>query len=152
DAAGLHPYLVMDYFEGQTLADYVQQHGPLTIPDLLAVMRVVAGALQAAHGKGICHRDVKPANLLVRKDASGWQVKLIDFGLALKRNVMQGTVAGSYLQAKTILGSSVAGTLEYAAPEQLGKLPGVAVGPRSDVFGFGKTCCVALFRTPQPLP
>jgi DNA polymerase len=49
------------------------------------------------------------------------------------------------------VGSSIAGTLDYAAPEQMGKLPGVAVRPASDVFGFARTCCYALFQTPQPL-
>jgi DNA polymerase len=52
----------------------------------------------------------------------------------------------------TLAGSSIAGTQEYAAPEQMGKLPGVAVGPSSDVYGFARTCCYALFQTPQPLP
>ena len=51
---------------------------------------------------------------------------------------------------RTLAGSSIAGTLEYAAPEQMGKLKGVAVGTYSDVYGFGRTCCFALFGTPQP--
>src|SRR5205085_8220634 len=51
----------------------------------------------------------------------------------------------------TLTGSSIAGTLDYAAPEQMGKLPGVPVRPASDVYGFAKTCCFALFQTPQPL-
>src|SRR5262249_6606252 len=51
---------------------------------------------------------------------------------------------------RTLAGSSIAGTLEYAAPEQMGKLKGVAVGAYSDVYGFAKTCCFALFGTPQP--
>jgi serine/threonine protein kinase len=51
---------------------------------------------------------------------------------------------------RTLAGSSIAGTIEYAAPEQMGKLKGVAVGPSSDVYGFGKTCCFALFGTAQP--
>jgi DNA polymerase len=51
----------------------------------------------------------------------------------------------------SLAGSSIAGTLDYAAPEQMGKLSGVSVGPMSDVFGFARTCCYALFGTPQPL-
>ena len=47
------------------------------------------------------------------------------------------------------MGSSIAGTLDYAAPEQMGRLPGVEVGPPADVYGFAKTCWYALFRTPQ---
>jgi DNA polymerase len=51
----------------------------------------------------------------------------------------------------TLAGTSIAGTLDYAAPEQMGKLSGASVGPYSDVFGFARTCCYALFGTPQPL-
>jgi DNA polymerase len=74
-------------------------------------------------------------------------VKLIDFGLALRRTGRETMLATS----TTLTGRSIAGTLEYAAPEQMGKLPGVSVGPTSDVFGFARTCCYALFQTPQPL-
>ncbi len=77
------PYILMDYFEGATLEDYVKKNGPLQVDDLIAVSRQVADGLQAAHAKGILHRDVKPANLLVSKEATGWKVKVIDFGLAL---------------------------------------------------------------------
>jgi tRNA A-37 threonylcarbamoyl transferase component Bud32 len=152
DAGQKRPYLVMDYFEGATLADHVERHGPLTADQLLALARPVAEALQTAHERGILHRDVKLANLLVRPDGAGWRVKLIDFGLALKQSVVQATAAATSASGpKTTLGYSIAGTLEYAAPEQMGRLPGVAVGPYTDVYGFGKTCCHALFRTAQPL-
>jgi uracil-DNA glycosylase family 4 len=139
------PYLVMDYFDGQTLEEHAREK-PLSVADLLAVARPIAEGLQAAHAKGILHRDVKPANVLVRHDDAGWHVKLIDFGLALRKSTLQNTAAS----AKTIQGSSIAGTLDYAAPEQMGKRDG-AIGPASDVYGFAKTCCYALFQTPQPL-
>ncbi|MBL8794373.1 MAG: serine/threonine protein kinase [Planctomycetia bacterium] len=146
DAGREHPYLVMDYFEGQTLADLIQQQGALTADDLRALAVPVADALHAAHRRGVLHRDVKPANLLVRRDDGGWRVKLIDFGLALKQDVLRQRAS-----ERTAIGASVAGTLDYAAPEQMGRLPGARIGPHSDVFGFGKTCCFALFRTAQPL-
>jgi WD40 repeat protein/tRNA A-37 threonylcarbamoyl transferase component Bud32 len=149
DPAQTRPYLVMDYFDGPTLAGHVEKHGPLSADDLPAVIRPVAEALRSAHARGILHRDVKPANVLVRRDAGGWRVRLIDFGLALKQDLLRATPAGA--AARTVTVTSIAGTLEYAAPEQLGRLPGAAVGPATDVFGFGKMCCFALFKTAQPL-
>jgi serine/threonine protein kinase len=145
------PYFVMNFFESQTLEEYVQQHGPLPPEDLATVARKMAKGLKAAHGKGILHRDVKPANLMVRRDANGWQVKLIDFGLALKQSAIEAG-ASTGKRSQTLSGSSIVGTLDYAAPEQMGKLPGVAVGAYSDIYGFGKTCCYALFKTTHPLP
>src|SRR5262249_2638475 len=138
------PYLVMDYFDGVTLDEHARRQ-PLGVDDAVAVAGQMAEALAAAHKKSILHRDVKPANVLVRQE-DGWQVKLIAFGLALRRNALQSTA----VSAKTLQGSSIAGTLDYAAPEQMGKREG-GVGPASDVFGFGRTCCFALFQTPQPL-
>jgi serine/threonine protein kinase len=166
DTARTRPYLVMEYFEGQTLEDYVRAQGrSLPLEAVLAVATQVAQALEAAHQAGILHRDVKPANILLRhaqagRSASGqrWEVKLIDFGLALKQSALEN--AGTTQSGKTIQGSSIAGTLDYAAPEQLGKLPEqlrkppeeVPIGPPADIYGFAKTCCYALFQTPQPLP
>ncbi len=79
------PYLVMDYFEGLTLQEHVRRHGALPEGDVPALALQTAAALRAAHEKGVLHRDVKPANLLVRRQGSGWEVRLIDFGLALRR-------------------------------------------------------------------
>jgi serine/threonine protein kinase len=143
DAARTRPFVAMEYFTGQTLEQHVRTNGPVPPEDFLKLARAVADALAAAHGKGILHRDVKPANLLVRKAGDAWEVRLIDFGLALRQAV--GADACS-----TVRSAGVTGTLDYAAPEQLGKLPGVAISTRSDVYGFGRTCCYALFGTPQP--
>src|SRR5262249_44222577 len=118
--------------------------------DLLAVAVPVAEALQAAHAGGILHRDVKPANILVRHDGSGWRVKLIDFGLALRPSTLEGQVSTQRARAQTTLGKTIAGTRHYAAPEQMGDLEGVAVGSYSDVYGFGKSCYFALLGTPVP--
>lgn len=144
------PYLAMDYFDGVPLDAYVRQHGPLATSDVKQIMRPIAEALRAAHAKGILHPDVKPANVLVRQEEEGWRVKLIDFGLALKQSTMENTVRSPAGQDRIVAGASIAGTLEYAAPEQMGKLPGVTLGPHSDVFGFGKTCYFAALGTPDP--
>lgn len=148
DTRHTRPYIVMDYFEGPTLHDYVAEHGPLASADAIAVASMVAEGLKAAHARGILHRDIKPGNLLVRGDEPAWQVKVIDFGLAMRSGTLESTARSQ--RDNTVTGESIAGTIDYAAPEQMGRLSGVAVGPYSDVYGFGKTCCYALFQTPQP--
>ena len=140
----------MDYFEGENLESYVANQGPLLPQELLAVARQVAEALQAAHAKGIFHRDVKPGNILVKREGEEWRVKLIDFGLALRSSTLDGQLSTQGPRAQTTIGKSIAGTMNYAAPEQMGQLPGVPVGPYSDVYGFGKTCYYALKKTPDP--
>jgi formylglycine-generating enzyme required for sulfatase activity len=142
DRGETRPYLVMNYFEGRTLEELVRESGPLSPAELPGVVRPAAEALAAAHAKGILHRDVKPANILVRRSAEAWQVKLIDFGLAVRATAPG--VGGSSAAA------GIAGTLDYAAPEQMGRRPGTPVGRYSDVYGFGRTCCFALFGTPLP--
>jgi serine/threonine protein kinase len=148
DAARRRPYIVMDYFPGQTLAEHVEQNGALSVEELLPVARLVAEGLLAAHGRKILHRDVKPANLLLQRSGAGWQVKLIDFGLALPGAMLQSTARSQ--ADRTVSGDNIAGTLDYAAPEQMGRLNGMPVAACSDVYGFGRTCCYALFATPQP--
>jgi serine/threonine protein kinase len=155
DTARMRPYVVMDYFPGQTLAEHVEQQGPVPAEHLVPLACLVGEGLQKAHAKGILHRDVKPANLLVRQvpgergaTTPRWEVKLIDFGLALRSATLHST-ARSHAD-RTVTGSSIAGTIDYAAPEQMGRLANTPVGPYSDVYGFAKTCCYALFCTPQP--
>jgi tetratricopeptide (TPR) repeat protein/tRNA A-37 threonylcarbamoyl transferase component Bud32 len=158
DAARQRPFLVTDAFDGVTLEEHLRRHGPLTEADVVELARQMAEGLRAAHRKGVLHRDVKPVNLLVRRQppesgaapgGARWEVKLIDFGLALRPGALGEAPAGE-ARERTLLARSIAGTLDYAAPEQLGKLPGVTVGPPADVYGFARTCCCALFGTPHP--
>jgi formylglycine-generating enzyme required for sulfatase activity/tRNA A-37 threonylcarbamoyl transferase component Bud32 len=143
------PYLVMDYFPGVNLDAFVRENGPLSTEALLSVAGQVARGLQAVHAQKVWHRDLKPANVLVQPEGQTWQVKVIDFGLALRRQTIE-TSLGDRTPAQSILGSSVAGTLLYAPPEQMGQRPDVPLGPYSDVYAFGKTCCYALFQTTEP--
>ena len=145
------PFLVMDFFAGQTLEEFVEKNGPLSAEDLLVVMRPVILGMEAAHAKHILHRDIKPANLLVIKDEEGWQVKIIDFGLALRHSLKGRSTGGKVSASRSLVAHSIAGTIEYASPEQMGRLPGVETGTYSDIYGFGKTCSFALFQTTQPL-
>ncbi|MFO0930731.1 MAG: bifunctional serine/threonine-protein kinase/formylglycine-generating enzyme family protein [Gemmataceae bacterium] len=143
------PYLVMDYFPGDNLEQYLTECGTLPVADVVAIAGQVAAGMRAVHGTGLLHRDLKPANLLVRKDGDGWQVRIIDFGLALRRSTIETSLAARSAGA-TALGDSVAGTLRYAPPEQMNPSSSVKPGPYSDVYAFGKTCCQALFRTTEP--
>jgi serine/threonine protein kinase len=147
------PYIVMEYFAAGTLDDYVHANGALSPQAARSVGRGIAEGLEAAHRKKILHRDVKPGNVLLRRDesasdpAQGWEVKLIDFGLAVRIR-SQSTVGGT--RGQSILGRSIAGTYKFAAPEQIGELEGVSVSPRSDVYGLGTSLCFALFKTARP--
>jgi serine/threonine protein kinase len=148
-AARGRPYVVMDFFPGQSLEAYMRQHGPLSPDDLLAVAGLVARGMRAAHRCGVYHRDLKPDNVLVRNEGGAWEVKIIDFDLAMWR---QGTVTVSPggSQEESMTSPTMAGTPWFAPPEQMGRLSGVAVGPYSDVYAFGRTCCYALFWVPDP--
>ena len=151
-ASKTRPYLVMEYFEGVTLEEHVAKNGPLSVPDGQAIARQLGEALAAAHAGGILHRDVKPANILVRREGAAWRVKLIDFGLAMRQKVVTASRnENSGQSGRSLLGGSIAGTIDYAAPEQMGKSGKVSAGPYSDIYGWAKTICFALFRTPSPL-
>jgi eukaryotic-like serine/threonine-protein kinase len=107
DAAGA--YLVMEYVAGESLLDLLRREGRLSPQRTMELIAQAADALQAAHQLGIVHRDVKPANLLVRPDGT---VVLTDFGIARMLEGTQLTATGMLL-----------GTLSYVAPEQVLGMP-----------------------------
>ncbi len=144
------PYFVMEYLDGKTLQEYAQARR-LSEKDCVAVACLMADGLKAAHDKKILHRDVKPANVLVRRDGANWQVKLIDFGLALRADAQHETRKDAETPNRPPAVGDLAGTFDYAAPEQMGRRPGVAAGRYSDIYGLARTCCYAMFGTPQPL-
>jgi serine/threonine-protein kinase len=114
-------YLVMEYVEGDALSKTLSQVGRLTPQRTMSLIAQAADALQAAHDKGIVHRDVKPANLLVRPNGT---LVLTDFGIARRE------AAASNLTAV----GSVLGTASYISPEQAS---GYGATPLSDVYGLG---------------
>jgi eukaryotic-like serine/threonine-protein kinase len=126
-------FLVMEYLEGETLAQRLVK-GPLPLNQVLQFSIEIADALDKAHRKGITHRDLKPGNIMLTKSGT----KLLDFGLAkLKQEVAPANVQPSQLptanEPLTAQGSIV-GTLQYMAPEQL---EGKEVDARTDIFAFG---------------
>jgi hypothetical protein len=113
-------FLVMEYVEGEALSSTLGRLGRLTPVATMDLIAQAADALQAAHDRGIVHRDVKPANLLVRTDGT---LVLTDFGIARARADAPLTTAGAIL-----------GTPSYLAPEQVLGHPATA---RSDVYSLG---------------
>jgi serine/threonine protein kinase len=136
-------FLVMEYLEGQTLADRLAK-GPLPLDQVLKIATEIAQALEKAHQQGIIHRDLKPANIMLTKAGA----KLMDFGLAKPEmalaprtigpltpstptmNLASLTAAVSPLTQK----GSIVGTFQYMAPELL---QGAEADARSDLFSFG---------------
>jgi eukaryotic-like serine/threonine-protein kinase len=126
-------FLVMEYLEGETLAQRLAK-GALPIQQVLQYAIEISDALDKAHRKGVTHRDLKPGNIMLTKSGT----KLLDFGLAkLAREAVPANVPLSDLPTArdplTAQGSIV-GTLQYMAPEQL---EGKEVDARTDIFSFG---------------
>ncbi len=115
-------YLVMEWVEGVDLHVRLGD-GPLAIEDVLALTFGIASGMQAAHAKGIVHRDVKPSNVLLA-DRDCRRSKLADFGIARPRSGMGVTRTGQIL-----------GTPEYMAPEQARSAKDI--DERVDVFALG---------------
>ncbi|MBA3463317.1 MAG: serine/threonine protein kinase [Deltaproteobacteria bacterium] len=123
------PYLVLEYLEGQTLAQRIA-HGPLPLDQAMSILRQVSSALAAAHREGVVHRDLKPQNIfLVPSEVDGRVVevaKVLDFGISKWR--------GS--ETVKTQESALLGTPQYMAPEQAtGRHD--AVDQRTDIFALG---------------
>ena len=124
-------YLVMEYLEGQTLAQRLYK-GALPLDQALRYAIQIADALDKAHRQGIVHRDLKPGNIMLTKSGA----KLLDFGLA-KASGRAITGGSSSMVPTTVpmtAEGTILGTLQYMAPEQL---EGKEADTRSDIFSFG---------------
>jgi serine/threonine-protein kinase len=122
-------FIVMECCEGETLADRIAT-GPLGPHEAAGLVEKIAGAVQAAHERGLIHRDVKPQNVLFTADGTP---KLTDFGLA------KNLAAEQHLTAT----GDVIGTPGYMAPEQASG-QGKHTGPATDVYGLGAILFAAL--------
>jgi serine/threonine-protein kinase len=122
------PFLVMEYLEGETLANRLRR-GPLPVSEVLRCAIEIADALDHAHSAGLIHRDLKPANVMLTRAGT----KLLDFGVARWRLDSASDQARDPDETLTEDGTIV-GTLQYMSPEQL---EGATVDARSDIFSFG---------------
>jgi serine/threonine protein kinase/Tol biopolymer transport system component len=137
-------YLVMEFLEGETLAERLRK-GAMPLNEIFKVGIAVAEALAVAHRSGIVHRDLKPGNIMLTQSGA----KLMDFGLAKPLGIQaassgSGTVPPSFTAAPTLSGpspltplttaGSIVGTIQYMSPEQI---EGKEADARSDIFAFG---------------
>ena len=134
---GGNAYLVMNFVEGESLADRITRQGPLPETEVLAWGRQLLDALAYCHSQGIIHRDIKPQNVIINSDG---QVVLVDFGLVKLWD-------SSDPRTKTVMRGM--GTPEYAPPEQYEGEAGYT-NPSSDIYGLGATLYHALVGQAPP--
>jgi len=128
---GVH-FLVMDYVEGINLDRVIREQGPLPVSQAVDYLIQSARGLEAAHEKGIIHRDIKPGNLMLDR---GGTVRVLDLGLARivdASNPFSKSVAGRLTQSGTYMG-----TIDYMAPEQAEDSH--SVDHRADIYSLGCT-------------
>jgi serine/threonine-protein kinase len=118
-----HPFIAMEFIDGESMAEMIRRRAPLTMPRRLQLMSELCAGLGYAHRNGIVHRDIKPANLMITSEGG---LKILDFGLA--RLIAEPTL-GALSGVATLLG-----TPHYLAPEQIAGAP---ADHASDIFSVG---------------
>jgi hypothetical protein len=126
-------YVAMELVEGISLQELIARQGFIPWPQACSLVAQAAAGLQHAHEKGLIHRDIKPGNLLVKKNGT---VKVLDFGLALMEQ------NEDEFMLTMIAGQGCVGTADYIAPEQT--IDSFAVGPQADIYSLGCTLYCAL--------
>ncbi|MEU6890797.1 serine/threonine-protein kinase [Streptomyces sp. NPDC046557] len=121
-------HIVMELIDGGSLAERLSAGGPLSVEETARTGLALLGALGAAHARGVLHRDVKPANVLM--EAGTGRVVLTDFGIAHLAGVTTISETGAFI-----------GSPEYTSPE---RMRGAAAGPASDLWSLGVLLCAAL--------
>lgn len=140
DQEGEFYFIVLEYAEGQTIAQYVEAHGPFLWPQACDYLYQAASGVEHLQACGIVHRDLKPANIIIEK---GGIVKLCDLGLAVffeEKDI--DPLTRKYEQ-------NVLGTADYLAPEQA--IDSHTVDGRADIYSLGATFCFMLSGQP-PFP
>ncbi|MCZ4120585.1 serine/threonine-protein kinase [Streptomyces sp. H39-S7] len=122
------PWIVMELIDGRSLADVLAKDGPVEPREAARIGAAVAGALHAAHERGVLHRDIKPANVLIERETG--RVVLTDFGIARVSGSVTLTEAGVFV-----------GSPEYTSPE---RMSGATAGPESDLWSVGVLLCASV--------
>ncbi|HEY4106585.1 MAG TPA: serine/threonine-protein kinase [Polyangiaceae bacterium] len=124
------PYMVMEYLEGQDLADWVRHAGAMRVPDAVEFVLQAGEAIAEAHALGIVHRDLKPANLFVTRRVDGSPcIKVLDFGIS-KLTTPGSTSDMGMTKTATVMGSPL-----YMSPEQMSSTRNVDA--RTDIWALG---------------
>jgi serine/threonine-protein kinase len=124
-------FIVMEYVAGETLQNYLQSHGRLSLQKTLEFLEQLAGALDTAHKHKVLHRDLKPENILITKNKNDLEVtKLTDFGIAKIVSSDQEKTNNTILTGT----GQVVGTPKYMSPEQL---LGLAIKQTTDIYSLG---------------
>src|SRR2546425_941242 len=125
-------FIVMQYIEGETLADTIERK-PLQLSDALAIAEQAAEGLAEAHTQGIVHRDIKPHNMMITQRG---QLKILDFGLAKQMRTSDPVDFDAPTATLLSTPGHVIGTMPYMSPEQV---QGEPLDARSDIFSLGVT-------------
>jgi serine/threonine-protein kinase len=133
------PYLAMEYVEGENLRDWLRARGVMAPAMIVEVMKQAGAGLDAAHSAGVIHRDIKPGNIIVSEAGGKLSVKVLDFGIATRKETDSSD--GSSTQG-------VIGTVLYMSPEQLRGKRRDELTPASDVYSLGLTAYELLTGRP----
>jgi serine/threonine protein kinase/chemotaxis signal transduction protein len=145
-------YMVMEMIEGRSLRDELKQRGHLSVEETIEIAEAVCDALEAAHERGVIHRDLKPDNILLAEERGTdgevlRLIKIVDFGIVKLRGTRQG---GEEVSMQLTKYGSPIGTPFYMSPEQwFGDGPGfMALDGRTDIYALGCTLYEALSGYP----
>jgi|GEM_PF-7066420 len=122
-------FLVMEFIDGEDLYEVLRKRRTMSVAEILPLLRALLNGLAAAHAEGVVHLDIKPENLMLKKDGT---LKVADFGIA---RIYSESMDSRLPTSSKRRGSHMAGTMLYMAPEQF--VAGSEIGPATDIYSTG---------------